>query len=160
MAIAAPIPIRLPTPANDPDGELAQQYCASVGDTATRTRAETERRSIVDMTEQLDKRISQLEHKIAEHKEWLTKREQFLANAQDSLVRIYSGMKTEAAASQLAAMGEASAAAIVAKMQPKMAGSILADMDPARAARLTSIMAGAAEMPASAEPAERGGPQR
>jgi flagellar motility protein MotE (MotC chaperone) len=69
-------------------------------------------------------------------------------------------MKTEAAASQLAAMPEAPAAAIVAKMQPKMAGSILADMDPARAARLTSIMAGAAEMGATAESAERGGPPR
>lgn len=156
----APTPIRLPTVPADPEGELARQYCATVGDIASRARAESERRTIVDMTEQLDKRISQLEQKIAEHKEWLAKREQFLATAQESLVRIYSGMKTEAAASQLAAMPEAPAAAIVAKMQPKMAGSILADMDPARAARLTSIMAGAAEMGATAESAERGGPPR
>lgn len=156
----APIVIRRPATAGREDGDLVEQYCAQVGDIAGRTRTELERRSIVDMTEQLDKRISLLEQKTAEHKSWLAKREQFLANAQESLVRIYTRMKSEAAASQLAAMDETSAAAIVAKMEPKMASSILSDMDPVKAARLTSIIAGAAEIVPPTTIPERSGTVR
>lgn len=157
---AAPIVIRRPATAGREDEDLVEQYCAQVGDIAGRTRTEVERRSIVDMTEQLDKRISLLEQKTAEHKAWLAKREQFLANAQESLVRIYTRMKSEAAAPQLAAMDETSAAAIVAKMEPKMASAILSDMDPVKAARLTSIIAGAAEIAPAAPTPERSGTVR
>jgi flagellar motility protein MotE (MotC chaperone) len=154
----APIPARRPIMPSGPDSDLAQQYCASVGDIASRTRTEADRRSIADMTEQLDKRIGLLDQKIAEHKSWLAKREEFLASAQGSLVRIFSRMKSEAAAAQLAAMPEISAAAIVAKLEPKAASGVLAEMDPVKAARLTTIMAGAAELAAAAVPPEVGGP--
>jgi flagellar motility protein MotE (MotC chaperone) len=154
-----PAPARRPILPSGPDSELAREYCASVGDIARRTQTEAERRSIADMTEQLDKRIGLLEKKIAEHKTWLAKREEFLASAQGSLVRIFARMKPEAASSQLAAMPDMSAAAIVAKLEPKAAGSILAEMDPVKAARLTTIMAGAAELEAAAPPPPAVGPK-
>ena len=92
-----------------------------------------------------------LEAKIADHQTWVTRRDEFVKKAQDNLVVIYSKMRAEASAAQLAAMDEETAAAVVAKLDPRIASIILNEMETKRAARLTAIISGAARV-AQAKP--------
>ncbi len=51
-------------------------------------------------------------------------------------------MRTDAAASQLAAMEESSAAALITKMDARTAGPILSEIPSAKAARLAELITG------------------
>jgi len=70
----------------------------------------------------------------------------FMKLANDGLVEIYSTMRADAAAPQLAAMNEVTAAAIVMKLPPKVASAVLAEMEADKAARMTATIAGAGRM--------------
>lgn len=125
-----------------PQPSEAQLYCSNIAATAADARFAWQAKRLADLETQLKQRISELEIKQAEYKEWLQKREEFQKKAEDNVVAIYSRMRPEAAASQLAAMEDVTAAAILAKLNARSAGAILNEMDAARAARLTDAMAG------------------
>jgi flagellar motility protein MotE (MotC chaperone) len=143
LASAAPVPDRPAPQLGDP---LADQYCKIVLDAATQARLVEEKRALADMEKDLEGRVVLLEKKTAEYKDWLKKRDVFMAQARDNIVQIYSRMKSEAAAAQLVALNEEVAAAIVAKLDVKLASAVMSDMDPPKAARLTALMAAAAEI--------------
>ena len=92
----------------------------------------------------VDKRIAALEAKRADYETWLKRREVFLARAEEGLVKIYSGMKPDAAAERLAMVNAELAAAILMKLDARKASIILDEMDRKAAATLTGIMASAA----------------
>ena len=94
------------------------------------------------MTKALDERIAALEAKRAEYEKWVSRREDFLKRADDSVVAIYSQMRPDAAALQIAVMQPEAAAGILSKLQPRTASAILNEMDPTVAATLTNVMAG------------------
>lgn len=126
---------------------VAERYCANIGDAAQDARFAWQAKTISDMEKELDKRIAAIDEKSAELKAWVEKREKFLDMANDGLVEIYTKMRADAAALQLAAMNEVTAAAIVMKLPPKIAGAVLSEMEAEKAARMTATIAGAGRSP-------------
>jgi len=122
---------------------IAERYCANITDAAQDARFAWQAKTIADMEKELDKRIAAINEKTAEVKGWMEQREKFLEMANDNLVEIYSNMRADAAAPQLAAMNEVTAAAIVMKLPPKVASAVLSEMDAEKAARMTATIAGA-----------------
>lgn len=139
--------------------EMVRRYCEVTATTAERTRLEKDRRELAAAATEMEKRIEALRAATAQHKEWLDRRTSFQAQAQESLVRIYSRMKPEAAAAHMGEMDPLVAAAMLARMDAKIAGAILAEVEPSRAGRIAGVVAGAAELevPANRHAAGEGG---
>jgi flagellar motility protein MotE (MotC chaperone) len=129
-----------------PRSNFVRQYCVNVADATADARYAWQKKTLVDLERELDKRMLLLEAKAAETRDWLLRRDEFSKKARDGLVLIYARMRPDAAAAQLAAMDEETAAAVINRLDPKNASGIMSEMDPAKAARLTSIIAGAARI--------------
>jgi flagellar motility protein MotE (MotC chaperone) len=129
----------------------AQQYCSSILDATSAAQIAQQTRNLQKAQKEIDDRIALLTAKAEVLKSWMKLREDFAARAADSLVQIYSKMKPEAAAAQLAAMEELTSSAILSKLAPKVSSPIMAEMDVAKAARLSAIIAGAGEIAIQAE---------
>jgi flagellar motility protein MotE (MotC chaperone) len=140
----APKPAQKAAPAPPAGPSDVQQYCANIAPAAAEAEAVWQARKLLELDTRLKGRIAELEAKRAEYKDWLEKREAFLRKAEEGLVAIYSRMKPEAAALQLAAMEDGTAAAVLARLNSRAASAILNEMTPGRAARLTGHMAGSA----------------
>ncbi len=123
-------------------GADLQLFCgnnaASIGD----ARIAWQTHKLRELEERVQKRLAELDRKKAEYEEWLRRRDDMLKQAADGVVSIYSKMRPEAAALQLAAMEEQAAAAILAKMPPRTSSAILNEMEVARAAHLTRLLSG------------------
>jgi flagellar motility protein MotE (MotC chaperone) len=162
---AEPAPAPSPTPAAPaqsakPAAEAAQSfstaaarhYCVNIADAAAEAKFAWQKKKLEELAADIDKRVGQLNEKIAEYQKWVTRRDEFLKRARDNLVLIYSRMKPDAAALQLVAMEEETAAAVLLKLDPRVAGTILNEMDPAKAARLTATINGSAKDPPGPPP--------
>lgn len=136
----------------------AEQYCNSVQEAAAAAQIVLKKKELEEARGALEARIQQLDAKVAETKGWLKQRMDFLEKANGSLVEIYTKMSAEAAASRLVAMNEMVAAAILAKVPPRGASAILGEMNAAKAARLSSLLAGAAEVSATLKQPAEGSP--
>jgi flagellar motility protein MotE (MotC chaperone) len=135
-----------PPPATAVHLSPAEQYCSNVIDAAAAAQIAQQTRELEKAKKTIDERVALLSAKTEELKKWVKKREDFTSHATDELVEIYSKMKPDAAANQLAAMDELTAAAITSKLSPKVSSLMLAEMNAEKAARLTAIVAGAAEV--------------
>lgn len=124
----------------------AAQYCRNIANPAADARYARQVDALTALGKDIDARIAALEKKRAEYEEWVTRRQEFLAKADDAVVAIYSQMRPDAASQQVAIMDPEAAAAILSKLSPRTASAILNEMDPATAAHLTNVMAG---MPAA-----------
>jgi flagellar motility protein MotE (MotC chaperone) len=141
------------SPAGKPAGERArsgsgdmkpaQHYCINIANAAADARAVWQKKMLADIEQELDKRIASLEAKTAEYQKWLARRDEFSKKAQEQLVGIFSKMRPDAAAPQLAASDEETAAAVLGKLDTRISSAILSEMEPNQAARLTTIMVGA-----------------
>lgn len=116
------------------------QYCENIADAASDARFAWQKETLAALEKQIEERIKLLEQKRAEYEEWLRRRNEFLAKADESVVAIYSRMRPDAAALQLANMNDEVAAAIIAKLNPRGASAVLNEMEPARAAQLTNYL--------------------
>jgi flagellar motility protein MotE (MotC chaperone) len=87
----------------------------------------------------------------AEYEDWLKRRDDFLAKANDGLVEIYKNMKPDAAAASLNDVKITTVAAIIMKLQARQSSLILSEMDPKKAAMVTNIMAMASD-PSTSKP--------
>lgn len=125
-------------------GGLAQQYCVNISDAAADARFAWQAKTISDFEKELDQRIKVLEEKTEEYKKWLDKRNDFVNRAHQRLVDIFTRMRPDAVALQLANLDEATASAVVMRLEPRIASAILNEMDPMKAARLSSLIAQAA----------------
>ena len=125
---------------------VAQQYCFNIADAAKDARYAWQKKTLADIELELNKRIAMLDERTAEYQKWLARRDEFIRNAEDNVVKIYAGMKVDAAAIQLALMNEESAAAVLAKLSTRNASAILNEMEPAKAAKLAMIITGAAKL--------------
>ena len=121
-----------------------RRFCSNIADAARDRRYALQQAELETLQKDIDARIATLEQKRAEYEEWLTRRNDFLAKAEDNLVDIYSRMRPDAAAERLAEVHVELAAGILMKLQARQAGIILNEMDSKAAATLTSIMASAA----------------
>jgi flagellar motility protein MotE (MotC chaperone) len=120
-----------------------ERFCGNIADAARDRRYAMQAAELKALQDELDKRIKTLEEKRVEYEEWLKRREEFLARAEDNVVKIYARMKPDAAAERLAELHAELAAGILMKLDTRKAGTILNEMDSKAAATLTGIMASA-----------------
>jgi flagellar motility protein MotE (MotC chaperone) len=128
-------------PSSPPPG-----YCAVVGDKIAADQAARDREDLQRLIAGVDARVADLEAKTLILKDWVARRDAFVAKAQDRVVQIYGKMQPEAAAVQLAVVSENVAAAIVMQLEPKQASAVLAEMAADKAARLSSLIAQLGEL--------------
>jgi flagellar motility protein MotE (MotC chaperone) len=138
-AAAAP-----PAEATASVGDNAAEYCRNIANAAADARYARQADALAAMEKELEDRIAKLEAKRAEYEEWVKRRQEMLDKADAAVVAIYSQMRPDAAAGQIAVMDPEAAAAILAKLTPRTASAILNEMDAATAAALTDVMAGLA----------------
>ena len=124
-------------------GTEIERFCSNIADAARDRRYVLQAEELQALQQEVDKRIKLLEDKRAEYEAWLKRREDFLAKANDGVVKIYSGMRPDAAAERLAEMDAVLAAGILMKLDARKAGVILNEMDRKAAAMLTGVMASA-----------------
>lgn len=134
-----------------------RQYCVNITNAAADARFAWQKKKLLEIAQELEMRVGLLEEKIAEYRQWVTRRDEFVKKARDNLVLIYSRMRSEAAALQLVEMDEETAAAIMLKLDPRVASTILNEMEPAKAARLTATISGAARETPAARPTRSAG---
>lgn len=128
------------TPESAAEAAKVSQYCMNIADAATDARHAWQKEQLTALEKEIEGRIKVLEQKRAEYEEWLRRRNEFLDKADESIVAIYSRMRPDAAALQLANMDDETAAAILTKLNPRSASAVLNEMEPARAAQLTGVM--------------------
>ncbi len=121
-----------------------ENFCGAVAASAASTRLSWQEERIKALQAQMVVKIAELEAKEADVRDWVRKREQLLARANENLIAIYSKMKPESASAQISAMDDDSAAAILLKMKPATASAVLGEMEATRAARLSDLLSGAA----------------
>ncbi len=138
----APAEAVAPVAATAQPQDNASEYCRNIANPAADARYARQADSLTSMEKALDERIAALEKKRAEYEEWVTRRQEFLSRADESVVAIYSQMRPDAAAQQIAVMDAEAAAAILSKLSPRTASAILNEMDANTAANLTNTMAG------------------
>jgi flagellar motility protein MotE (MotC chaperone) len=139
-------------PAADDNASL---YCRNIANAAADARYARQAQALTNLEQEIDDRIAKLTAKQAEYESWVKQRQDFLDKADDAVVAIYSQMRPDAAALQIAAMDGDAAAAVLAKLNPRIASAILNEMDPGVAAHLTNVMAG---LPPPAKDATAGKP--
>lgn len=128
----------------------AQQYCANIAAVAGAARSARQERQLLEIEQQIGRRLTELETKRVELQELLDRHEALLKKADEGLVAIYSRMRPDSAAAQLANMEEDMAAALLMRLQAKQSSAILNEMEAGRAVVLTKKMGGASAMAARA----------
>ncbi|VIO66127.1 hypothetical protein CI1B_12390 [Bradyrhizobium ivorense] len=137
-AAPKPAPVAA-TPA--PENEVAQ-FCSNVADPAVDARLAWQLKELEKAEAKLRERIAEVEAKRVEYEQWMALRDEFLKKAEASMVEIYSRMRPEAAATQIAGMADETAAAVLAKLSPRNASAIFNEMESARAAHLADLLGG------------------
>lgn len=130
-----------PQAAASADNEVAL-FCSNVADPAVDARLAWQLKELEKAESLLRERIAEVEAKRAEYESWMALRDDFLKKAEASVVEIYSRMKPEAAATQIAGMADETAAAVLAKLSPRNSSAIFNEMDTARAAHLADLLGG------------------
>ncbi|MGE0500358.1 MAG: MotE family protein [Rhizobiaceae bacterium] len=130
-------------PAAAAEATEIERFCSNIADAARDRRYAMQAAELKQLQSEVDKRIATLESKRAEYEDWLKRREEFLARAEDTVVKIYSKMKPDAAAERLAELRVEVAAGILMKLDTRQAGTILNEMERKAAATLTGIMVSA-----------------
>jgi flagellar motility protein MotE (MotC chaperone) len=139
-AESLPIPSTPTTPSTD-----AEKFCANIADAASDARFAWEAKTLKDLKAEVEAATVALEAKNVELQESLTRREEFQRLAERSVVDIYSRMRPEAAAAQLAALDERVAAAVLVKLNSRTASAILGEMDVPRAVSLAQLISSGGE---------------
>ncbi|MGB8279233.1 MAG: MotE family protein [Methylovirgula sp.] len=129
-AAAAPVPHEI------------RQFCANTAGAAADARVVWQAAKLIELEAKLRQRIAEFEVKRAAYEDWLRKHDEAMKEARDDVVAIYSRMRPDAAAAQLAVMDDIMAASLLTKLNSRNASAILAEMDPGRAARIANAMVG------------------
>ena len=135
------LPKPAPQAAASSENEVAQ-FCSNVADPAVDARVAWQLKELEQAETKLRERIAEVEAKRAEYEKWMALRDEFLKKAEASVVEIYSRMRPEAAATQIAGMTDETAAAVLAKLSPRNSSAIFNEMESARAAHLADLLGG------------------
>ncbi|WP_298242390.1 hypothetical protein [uncultured Bradyrhizobium sp.] len=140
-SVTAPSKPAPPQAAASTENEVAL-FCSNVADPAADARLAWQLKELQKAENLLRERIAEVEAKRAEYEQWMALRDDFLKKAEASVVEIYSRMKPDAAATQIAGMADETAAAVLAKLSPRSSSAIFNEMDTARAAHLADLLGG------------------
>lgn len=119
----------------------SQQICANVAASVEAARLDRQRKELGDLQQQVGAKLAALEAKQSELRAALERIEAFERKGDDSLVELYSRMKPEAAAAQLAQLDDEIAASLMLKLKAKTVSGILNEMEAARGAALAKRIA-------------------
>ncbi|WP_342588361.1 MotE family protein [Phyllobacterium phragmitis] len=144
-------------PQSPADIEEIQKYCSNITDNAADARYAIQAKELSELRAQVDQRVKALEEKRKEYEVWLQRRNEFIGKAQDSLVDIISKMKPDAAAAQMALIGDEAAAALLLKLKPRTSSVILNEMPPEKSAQLARVIVGAQSVGQSGRKARAAG---
>jgi flagellar motility protein MotE (MotC chaperone) len=117
-----------------------QNYCSNIADPALDQRNALQLAKLKDAEGQVSAKIDELEAKRQEVQSWLADRKAFMDSTSDIMISIYSGMKPDAAASQLAGLDRPVAAALLARLKSRQASAILAEMPAPIAAEISRVI--------------------
>lgn len=143
-ALFAATPALPQAPAMDAPTSEIERFCTNIADAARDRRYALQTKELEALQAEIDLRIQALEEKRAEYENWLERREDFIALAEQSVVQIYASMRPDAAAERMEQLRGELAAAILMKLDARQAGAVLNEMEKKSAAMLTTIMASAA----------------
>lgn len=136
--------VRDPASVAEKPADEIERFCGNIADEARDRRYALQAAELQQLQKEVDERIERLEKKRAEYEDWVTRRETFMKQAEANVVQIYTRMRPDAAAGQLAQLRAEMAASILMKLDARVASVILNEMDMKAAATLTSIMVTAA----------------
>ncbi|MET0747450.1 MAG: MotE family protein [Rhizobium sp.] len=122
-----------------------RQFCTNIAEPARDQRYLLQKQALEKLQHDVDARIAIMDQRKSEYEDWLKRRNDFLAKADDGLVDIYKNMKPDAAAASLNEVKVTIASAIIMKLKASQASLILSEMDPQKAATVTNIMASASD---------------
>jgi flagellar motility protein MotE (MotC chaperone) len=120
-----------------------ERFCGNIADAARDRRHANQLKELEALKSDIDARVAQLEAKRVEYEQWMKLRQDFMAQASETVVKIYARMKPDAAAERLVELDPQLAAAIILKLDVKQSGLILGEMERTAVAKLTGIMADA-----------------
>ena len=144
LGTIGPAATETPPIAPGPDATEVERFCTGIADAARDRRYSLQAMELKKLRDDIDGRIKLLDDKRKEYEDWMKRREAFLAQAEENVVKIYATMKPDAAAERLAALDVRLAAGILMKLDSRKAGVILNEMDSKSAAAMTTIIAAAA----------------
>lgn len=130
-------------PSSNASQDEISRFCGNIDSQAADARFELQSQQLQQLRTQIDERIKVLEEKRQDYENWLNKRNEFLAKAQDSLVNIISKMRPDAAAAQLALVDDFAAASIILKLSPRVSSAIMNELPPEKSANLTKVLVSA-----------------
>lgn len=136
---------RASDPAPSATSAVIQEYCTNIRDAVSEARIAHQMKLLGEMERDVEDRIARLEAERSEFEEWLQRREELFAQAEETLVSVYAGMRPDAAAMQLAVLDTEMAASILSSLRPRIASAILNEMEPQRAADLVLAISGPVE---------------
>ncbi|WP_323748397.1 MULTISPECIES: MotE family protein [unclassified Phyllobacterium] len=119
-----------------------ERYCGNISDKAADARYAMQTRELEQLREDVDRRVELLDEKRKEYEVWLKRRDEFIDKAEDSLVGIISKMRPDAAAAQMALIGDEAAAALLLKLNPRVSSVILNEMPAEKSALLARVIVG------------------
>lgn len=125
--------------ASTPDSDA---FCTSIRDPAAEARFAWQAKTLKSLEGKLADTLAKLEQKKAELQQLLDQRDAETKQAETRMVEIFSRMRPEAAALQLAAMDQGIAASLLGKLAPRNASAVLNEMEASRAAQLAQAMNG------------------
>ena len=79
-----------------------ERFCSNIADAARDRRYALQAEELKKLQAEVDSASTRSRKRKSEYETWLKRREVFLARAEDGVVKIYAGMKPDAAAERLA----------------------------------------------------------
>ncbi|MGH6859982.1 MAG: MotE family protein [Phyllobacterium sp.] len=128
--------------AKDETSQEIDRYCTNITDKAADARYALQTRELQQLRTDIDSRIEQLDAKRKEYEIWLKRRDEFIDKAEDSLDEIISKLRPDAAAAQMALLGDEAAAALLLKLNPRVSSVILNEMPPEKSSKLARVIVG------------------
>jgi flagellar motility protein MotE (MotC chaperone) len=117
-------------------GHENQQYCGNIANAIVVARAEMQQKRLVELEQQLQQRLTEFQSRRSQFQELLDRYDALIKKTDDTLINVYSKMKPESAATQLANLDDESAASLLLQLKPKNSSAILSEMDAFHAALL------------------------
>lgn len=125
----------------------AASFCAALRDPAAEARFAWQANTLKGLEAKLADTVKKLEERKAELQLLTDQRAAEVKQAETRMTEIFSRMRPDAAALQLAAMDQSVAIAVLGKLPPRAASAVLNEMEASRAAQLAEVMGGRRPQP-------------
>ncbi len=120
----------------------SQQYCGNIANVIAVARAEAQQQRLSELEQQLQQRLAEIQTKSSQFRELLDRYDALIKRTDETLISVFSKMKPESAAIQLANLDDDSAASVLLQLKPKNSSAILSEMDAFHAALLAKKIVG------------------